>query len=150
MDEILVFDSTGSIEYYPDPDYVEEEAPHPDERTEEDQEQIISDPEEKEEDQEQKEEDQELKEEDQKVKEEDTKNENREVQYIYIKSDPVSVSDDIINNNNNQTVGIISQNIIDTPLNEYDITNSLLVFMIVMFMGVGIIWLIKRSIFKWN
>ena len=144
MDEILLFESTGSIEYYPDPEYVQEDTPVPEEPKEEDQEQIIGDPEEKEEVQE------EEKEEDQEEKEEDPKNEDREVQYIYIKSYPVSVSDDIIDNNNSEAVGIISQNIIDTPLNEYDITNSLLVFMIVMFMGVGIIWLIKRSIFKWN
>ena len=122
MDEILLFESTGSIEYYPDPENVKEDTPVPEEPKEEDQEE----------------------------KEEDTENENREVQYIYIKSDPVSTGNDISDSNNNQTVGIVSQNIIDTPLNEYDITNSLLVFMIVMFMGVGIIWLIKRSIFKWN
>lgn len=150
MDEILVFDSTGSIEYYPDPENVEEDTSLQEESNEEDQEQTMLDPEEKEEDQEQLISDLEEKEEDQEEKEEDTKDEDSEVQYVYIKSDPVSVSDDIIDNNNNKTVGIISQNIIDTPLNEYDITNSLLVFMIVMFMGVGIIWLIKRSIFKWN
>ena len=144
MDEILLFESTGSIEYYPDPENVQEDTPVPEEPKEEDQEQIVSDPEEN---QEQIVSDPE---EDQEEKEEDTKNENREVQYVYIKSNPVSLSDDIIDYNNNQTVGIISQNIIDTPLNEYDITNSLLVFMIVMFMGVGFIWLIKRSIFKWN
>lgn len=147
MDEILLFESTGSIEYFPDPENVQEDnpvpVPVPEESKEEDQEQIILDSEE--------EEDQVVdKEEDQEEKEEDSKNENREVQYIYIKSDPVSVSDDIINNNNTETIGIISQNIIDTPLNEYDITDSLLVFMIVLFMGAGIIWLIKRSIFKWN
>ena len=44
MDEILLFESTGSIEYYPDPDNVEEDTSLPEESKEEDQEHKIADP----------------------------------------------------------------------------------------------------------
>lgn len=44
----------------------------------------------------------------------------------------------------------VSQNIIDTPLNEYSLSDSLTVVLIVIFFTFGMITIIKRSLFKWT
>lgn len=67
----------------------------------------------------------------------------------------VSAGNDIDLYNRNESLNtissnIVSQNIIDTPLNEYSLSDSLTVLLIVMFFTFGMITIIKRSIFKWS
>lgn len=45
---------------------------------------------------------------------------------------------------------IISYNIINKPLNDYTVLESLTTISIVLFLGVGLYLLIRRSIFRWR
>lgn len=95
-------------------------------------------------------------EEEQTEEEENEKNDNSESVRVYWPSDPknviVPVSDvtnDILNIESSVSVDNI-RNIIDTPLNEYNITDSLLLLIFLCLFCWGLLNLIKRSIFKWN
>lgn len=156
MNEII-FESNGNIEHFTDTDNLQEfpviqEDTLKEEEFVNDQEEKIEDQEEEdqEEDQEEDKEEKEEKEEKEDVKED----EDNEVQYVYIKSDPVSISDDSGNSNNGEVVSLVSANdvqyLIDTPLNEYKLSDSLLLIIIMLILGYGLISLIKRSIFKWS
>lgn len=152
MNEII-FESNGNIEHFTDPEYLQEDPfIQEDPVIQEDPKNVEKDiKEEFEDDQEEdQEEDQEKKEEKEEVKED----EDNEIQYVYIKSDPVYISDDPGYRDNSEAVSIVSENdvqyLIDTPLNEYKLSDSLLLIIIMLILGYGLINLIKRSIFKWN
>lgn len=75
----------------------------------------------------------------------------KEVQYVYIKSNSVSDNDVADDHNSVETVSMNTvQYIIDTPLNEYKLTDSLLLIIILMGLFFGLVHLIRRSVFKWN
>lgn len=156
MNEII-FESSGNIEHFTDMEYLQEDSLLQDdtgvqENSVNDQEEKIEDHEEDHE--EDHKEDQEEEQEEKEEKEEEKEDEDIEIQYVYIKSDPVSISDDSGNNNNGEVVSIVSANdvqyLIDTPLNEYKLSDSLLLIIIMLILGYGLISLIKRSIFKWS
>lgn len=98
-----------------------------------------------------KEEDKEEIEEVEEEEEEEEVKDVKEVQYVYIKSDSVFSDNDI---NDNRSVETVSMNdiqyLIDTPLNEYRLTDSLITIIIFMGLFVGLIYCIKRTVFKWN
>lgn len=63
----------------------------------------------------------------------------------------------IINNNysvyvsgNEVSENIVSYNIIDKPLSEYTVQESLSFFGIVLALGVGLVILINKGVFRWN
>ena len=69
-------------------------------------------------------------------------------------SEPVQVviSPDFLRSNNvfdNQIVSV-SENIINKPLNEYTVSESLLAFVVVAVFVAGLAYVIKRSVFRWN
>lgn len=67
-----------------------------------------------------------------------------------------SISNNIVSsgngsgNNNNSQVGSVSQNVLTTPINEYNLTDSLIVIELSIGLIVGIILLIRRLIYKWS
>ena len=161
MDDLII-ESTGNIEYYtnvddlnvdnPDPVdavpdstyYVYQSVPEEVEEYKED----IQGEDLKEED---KEEDKEEEKEVEKEEEKEEENDVQEVQYVYIKSDSVLDDYDINNRNSSETVSVNDvQYLIDTPLNEYRLTDSLITIIIFMGLFVGMIYCIKRTVFKWN
>ena len=153
MDEILLFENSGSMEYFPDPETITEdtteesikEAPagnveeDPEEQLEEDpEEQLEEDPEEQlEEDPE------EVKEE---YKEEGSKNDVLQVSnvqtYIYPSDDLERISD-------NQIVAV-SENIINKPINEYTVSESLQLYIFLTIFVAGFIVLVRRAVIKWS
>lgn len=44
----------------------------------------------------------------------------------------------------------VSENIIDKPLNDYTVTESLLAFVVVGLFVAGLAYVIKRSVFRWS
>ena len=64
----------------------------------------------------------------------------------------VVISPDYLRDNNvsdNQVISI-SENIINKPLNEYTVSESLLAFVVVAVFVAGLAYVIKRSVFRWN
>ena len=61
----------------------------------------------------------------------------------------VSIGNGSGDSNNNQT-GSVSQNILTTPINQYNLTDSLIVIELSIGLIVGIILLIRRLIYKWS
>lgn len=67
-----------------------------------------------------------------------------------------SISNNIISagngsdNGNNNQIGTVSQNILTTPINEYSLTDGLLVVGLTMGLIVGVILIIRRCIYKWS
>lgn len=64
----------------------------------------------------------------------------------------VVISPDNLLSNNVSDNGIISlsENIINKPLNEYTVSESLLAFVVVAVFVAGLAYVIKRSVFRWN
>ena len=67
----------------------------------------------------------------------------------HINDNLVSIGNGSGGSNNNQT-GSVSQNILTTPINQYNLTDSLIVIELSIGLVVGIILLIRRLIYKWN
>lgn len=83
--------------------------------------------------------------------EEEEEKDVKEVQYVYIKSNSVSGNDVVNDNHSAETVSInAAQYLMDTPLNEYKLTDSLLLIIILMGLFFGLVHLIRRTVFKWN
>ena len=64
----------------------------------------------------------------------------------------VVVSSDNLRSNNVSDYSIISvsENIINKPLNDYTVSESLLAFVVVAVFVAGLAYVIKRSVFRWN
>ena len=84
-------------------------------------------------------------------KEEEEEKDVKEVQYVYIKSNSVS-DNDVVNDNHSAETVIVNeaQYLIDTPLIEYNLTDSLLLIIILMGLFFGLVQIIRRSLLKWN
>lgn len=69
-------------------------------------------------------------------------------------SEPVQVviSPDYLRSNNvsDNSIISVSENIINKPLNDYTVTESLLAFVVVAVFVAGLAYVIKRSVFRWN
>lgn len=153
MDEILLFENSGSMEYFPDPETIKEditdgsEEETPSGIDEEDpEEQLEEDPEEKleEEVEEQLEEEQEeLKEEN---KEEGEKNDIFQVSNVQT---DFYLSDDLERISDNQIV-VVSENIINKPLNEYTVSESLQLYIFISLFVAGFVILVRRAVLKWS
>ena len=69
-------------------------------------------------------------------------------------SEPVQVviSPDNLRSNNvsNNSIISVSENIINKPLNDYTVSESLLAFVVVAVFVAGLAYVIKRSVFRWN
>lgn len=59
-----------------------------------------------------------------------------------------SVSDNTVSNNNNES--IVSDNIINKPINEYTVGQSLGFIGILMGLIVGFVIIINKGVFRWN
>ena len=59
-----------------------------------------------------------------------------------------SVSDNTVSNNNNES--IVSDNIINKPINEYSVGQSLGFIGILMALIVGFVIIINKGVFRWN
>ena len=88
-------------------------------------------------------------------------NENNEIleEIRGLRSDVQNLSDVIVSigvsNNDvpdNQIVSMntVSQNIIDTPIKDYTLTEQIIVLELAIGLFIGIIYIIKRSVFKWR
>ena len=157
MDDLII-DSNGNLEYYTNVDdldvgdsdsveavpdstyYVYQSVP-------EEVEEYKDDSQAEDLNEEGKEEIKEVEEEDEEEEEKDVK----EVQYVYIKSNSVSDNDVVNDNHSAETVSInAAQYLMETPLNEYKLTDSLLLIIILMGIFFGLVHIIRRSVFKWN
>lgn len=157
MDEILLFESSGSMEYFPDPDTVVEDITNelpeevsadseedPVDKLEEDSEEKFEEvPEEKlEEGPEEK-----LEEEpEEQLKEEGKKNDVFQVSNVQTDIYP---SDDLERLSDNQIV-VVSENIINKPLNEYTVSESLQLYIFISIFVAGFIVLVRRAVIKWS
>ena len=69
-------------------------------------------------------------------------------------SEPVQVviSPDYLLSNNvsDNSIISVSENIINKPLNDYTVSESLLAFVVVAVFVAGLAYVIKRSVFRWN
>lgn len=69
-------------------------------------------------------------------------------------SEPVQVviSPDYLRSNNvsDNSIISVSENIINKPLNDYTVSESLLAFVVVAVFVAGLAYVIKRSVFRWN
>ena len=61
----------------------------------------------------------------------------------------VSSGNDIVGLSDNSTF-VISDNIIDKPINNYNTTESLLLFIVISIVIGCLAFIIKRSVFRWN
>lgn len=63
---------------------------------------------------------------------------------------PISVSVDVLSGNAISDLETISRNIIDTPINDYTLSESIgLMILGALFVG-ALVWIIRRSVFKWK
>ena len=64
----------------------------------------------------------------------------------------VVISPDYLRGNNvsDNSIISVSENIIDKPLNDYTVSESLLAFVVVAVFVAGLAYVIKRSVFRWN
>ena len=53
-------------------------------------------------------------------------------------------------NNNNSQVGSVSQNVISTPLRDYNLTDQIIVIELCIGLFIGLIYVLKRTVFKWK
>lgn len=153
MDEILLFESSGSMEYFPDPERIEEDITEesqvtaPADNVEEDpEEKLEEDPEEKlEEDPEEK-----VEEDPEEVKESYTEEgkKNDVLQVSNVQTD-LYTSDDLERISDNQIVAV-SENIINKPLNEYTVSESLQLYIFISIFVAGFIVLVRRAVIKWS
>lgn len=76
-----------------------------------------------------------------------------------LRSDVQNITDVVVSlgvsNNNvtdNQIVSLntVSQNIIDTPIKDYTLTEQIIVLELAIGLFIGLIFIIKRSVFKWR
>lgn len=82
---------------------------------------------------------------------------NQDVRYLHefmesIPYDPVfiSVFGKSDNNNQNGGVGMVSQNIMTTPINQYGLSDSMNLILILMAVAGILVYIIHKSIFKWG
>lgn len=150
MDEILLFESSGSMEYFLDSETVVEDITEesqqtiPAEQVEEDPEETLEeDPEGKsEEDPDEKlEEDPE-----EKLNEEGKKNDVFQISNVQTDIYP---SYDLERISDNQIVAV-NENIINKPLNEYTVSESLQLYIFISIFVAGFIVLVRRAVIKWS
>lgn len=153
MDEIILFENTGSIEYFPDPDTIEED---PEEQLIEDpNEQLIEDPEEQliEVPEEQLIEDSaENVEEEQKEIEEykEKEGEENDIMQVPVVQNDIYTGDDTEHVSDYQIVAVSENNIITKPLNDYSVSESLQLYIFISLFVAGFIVLVRRAVLKWS
>ena len=62
----------------------------------------------------------------------------------------LGVSDNDVVDNQIVSVNSVSQNIIDTPIKDYTLTEQIIVLELAIGLFIGLIYIIKRSVFKWH
>lgn len=161
MDEII-FESSGSIEHFTDIEYLNNSDNLHDNGSdpiyeletvrqlevveEEPEEDLEEDPEEKLEE----EAEEQLEEEQEELKEENKEegNNNDIFQVSNVQTD-LYISDDLERLSDNQIV-VVSENIINKPLNEYTVSESLQLYIFISIFVAGFIVLVRRAVLKWS
>lgn len=77
----------------------------------------------------------------------DLENVNRDSEPVQVVVSSDSFFSSYVSDNN---IVSVSENIIDKPLNDYTVTESLLAFVVVGLFVAGLAYVIKRSVFRWN
>ena len=62
----------------------------------------------------------------------------------------IGVSDNNVADDQIVSVNSVSQNIIDTPIKDYTLTEQIIVLELAIGLFIGLIYIIKRSVFKWR
>lgn len=136
----ILLEEGGSLEYYGNDPFTEEVKEEVQEPSQEEDPEVIQD--------EDPEEDpvlNVLNEINEKIGELENVNRDPEPVQVVVSSD--SLFSSYVSDNN---IVSVSQNIIDKPLNNYTVTESLLAFVVVGLFVAGLAYVIKRSVFRWN
>ena len=62
----------------------------------------------------------------------------------------LGVSNNVTADNQIVSMNTVSQNVIDTPLKDYSLTEQIIVLELAIGLFIGLIYIIKRSVFKWR
>ena len=155
MDEIILFESTGSIEYFPDPETIEENTSDEIENEEQleqyTEEQVEEDTEEQleEEAEEQLEEDLEENAEEEKEEIKEERKENDVIQVPVVQND-IYIGDDTEYVSDTKIISVSDNNIITKPLNDYSVSESLQLYIFISLFVAGFIVLVRRAVLKWS